>query len=160
MKDMSLRQLPLVIALGTLSALTIMAQQTGSGTVQGVVRDATSAVVSGAKVTISHTATATKNTTNTNDVGFFGFPPVLPGDYTITVEAPGMQTWEGKFLLQVGQTAEISPILKVGAVSTQVTVAEATPLVSTTDATLSENLERTRIEQLPSDGRSIANLVL
>src|SRR5262249_10197249 len=92
---MSLRRLALAVAPGTLSALILMAQQTGSGTVQGVARDATSAVVAGAKVTIRHTATATKNTTNTNDVGFFGFPPIIPGDYTITVEAAGMQAWEG-----------------------------------------------------------------
>jgi hypothetical protein len=37
---MSLRQSVLVVALGTLSALILIAQQTGSGTVQGVVRDA------------------------------------------------------------------------------------------------------------------------
>src|SRR6516162_5048771 len=50
---------------------------------------------------------------------------------------------------------------RVGSLSTQVTVAgEAAPLVTTTDSTISENLERTRIEQLPSDGRSIANLVM
>jgi len=158
---MSFRQIVLDLALGALSALALIAQQTGSGTVQGVVRDATSAVVAGARVTIVHTATMTKYSTTTNDLGLFRFPPVQPGDYTITAEARGMQTWEANFLLQVGQTAEIGPILRVGAVSTQVTVAgEAAPLVPTTDATLSENLERTRIEQLPSDGRSIANLVM
>jgi hypothetical protein len=158
---MSLRQSILVITAEVLSVVLLLAQQTGSGTVQGVVRDATSAVVAGARVTLNHTATATKVTTDTNNVGFFGFPPGLPGDYTITVEAPGMETWQGRFLLQVGQTAEISPVLKVGAVSTKVTIAgEAAPLVPTTDATLSENLERARIEQLPSDGRNIANLVL
>src|SRR5262249_25413214 len=130
---MSLRQIVLLITLGIPSTVILVAQQTGSGTVQGVVRDATSAVVAGAKVTIVHTATTTKNATTTNDVGFFGFPPVLPGGYTVTVEAAGMQTWEGRFLLQVGQTAEVSPTLRVGAVSTQVTVAgEAAPLVPTT----------------------------
>jgi hypothetical protein len=129
--------------------------------VQGVVRDATPAVIAGASVTIVNTATTVKSSTTSNEVGFFAFPPVVPGSYEIKVEATGMQTWEGKFLLQVGQTAEVSPVLRVGAVSTQVTVAEAAaPLVPTTDATLSENLERTRIEQLPSDGRSIANLVM
>jgi hypothetical protein len=141
-------------------ALTLTGQ-TGSGTVQGVVRDATSAVIAGASVTIVNTATAVKSSTTSNEAGFFAFPPVVPGSYEIKVESAGMQAWEGKFLLQVGQTAEISPVLRVGAVSTQVTVAgEAAPLVATTDATLSENLERTRIEQLPSDGRSIANLVM
>jgi hypothetical protein len=72
-----------------------------------------------------------------------------------------MQKWSARFLLVVGQRAEISPVLQVGAISTEVTVAtEAAPLVSTVDATISRNLERERIEQLPENGRSVANLVM
>src|SRR5262249_31111064 len=149
------------LALVSFVATLVLKAQTGSGTVQGVVKDASSAVIAGASVTIVNAATQVKSSTTTNDAGFFAFPPVVPGSYEIKVEATGMQPWMGKFLLQVGQTAEISPVLHVGAVSTQVTVAEeVASLVSTTDATLSENLERTRIEQLPVDGRSIANLVM
>ncbi|MFB3826101.1 MAG: carboxypeptidase-like regulatory domain-containing protein, partial [Bryobacteraceae bacterium] len=143
-----------------ISALALVAQ-TGSGTVQGVVKDATSAVIAGARVTITNTATAGKHSTITNGVGFFGFPPVQPGSYQIKVEAPGMQTWEGKVLLVVGQTAEISPVLKIGTVATEITVAgDVAPLVTTTDSTISRNLERTRIEQLPLNGRSISNLAM
>jgi hypothetical protein len=150
-------RLALLIFLATL----VLTAQTGSGTIQGVVTDASSAVIARAGVTIVNTATEVKSSTTTNEAGFFALPPVVPGSYEIKVEATGMQPWVGKFLLQVGQTADISPVLHVGAVSIQVTVAEeAAPLVPTTDATLSENLERTRIEQLPSDGRSIANLVM
>lgn len=146
--------------LAALSALVVMAQ-TGSGTVQGVVKDTSSAVVAGASVTLVHTDTNRKYSSTTNDVGFFGFPPAQSGTYEITVGAPGMQTWVGKFLLVVGQTAEIRPVLTVGAVTTEVTVSgEITPLVTTSDATLSRNLERTRIEQLPLNGRNIAQLVL
>jgi hypothetical protein len=72
-----------------------------------------------------------------------------------------MQAWEGTFQLQVGQTAELSPVLSVGSLATQVSVvADAAPLVTTTDATLATALERTRIEQLPMNGRSIPNLVM
>ncbi len=148
------------LLLAAVSALALVAQ-TGSGTVQGVVRDASSAVVAGATVTITHTDTMRKYVTTANEVGFFVFPPVQPGPYEIVVEMAGMQSWAGKFLLVVGQRAEISPVLQVGTVATQITVAgEAAPLVSTSDATLSRNLERARIEQLPTDGRSIANLVM
>jgi len=98
--------------------------------------------------------------TTANEVGFFVFPPVQPGSYEITATSRGMETWKGAFLLAVGQTVEISPVLKVGAVTAQVTVDEAAPLVATSDATISRNLEHARIEQLPSDGRSISNLVL
>ena len=146
-----LLQKVLRLALWIFAATLVLTAQTGSGTVEGVVRDATSAVIARAGVTILNTATGVKSSTKSNEVGFFAFPPVVPGSYEIKVELAGMQTWESKFLLQVGQTVEISPILRVGAVTTQISVAEGAPLVPTTDATLSENLERTRIEQLPLD---------
>jgi len=101
-----------------------------------------------------------KYSTTTNEAGFFVFPPVQPGNYEIIATSPGMETWKGAFLLAVGQTAEIRAALKTGAVTTQVTVGDAAPLLTTTEATISRNLERARIEQLPIDGRSIANLVL
>src|SRR5215510_10036696 len=117
--------------LAVLSA-AILAAQTGSGTVQGVVRDTTSAVIPGAKVTLIHSATMRNYSTTTNSTGFFSFPPALPGSYAITAEAPGMQTWEGKFVLQVGQTEDISPVLSVGTATTQVSVvADAAALVTT-----------------------------
>ncbi|MGD0500922.1 MAG: TonB-dependent receptor [Bryobacteraceae bacterium] len=154
------RQIFRFALLAALFALTLTAQ-TGSGRVQGTVKDSSGASIPGATVTIVNTATMVENTTKTNDVGLFVFPPVVPGNYTLTAQSPGMETWKGAFLLQVGQTAEISPVMKVGAVTTQVTVAgEVTPLVSTSDATLSRDLEHTRIEQLPVDGRNIAQTVL
>ncbi|MGO9255811.1 MAG: carboxypeptidase regulatory-like domain-containing protein [Bryobacteraceae bacterium] len=156
-----LSQRVLRLALSIFVCALALTAQTGNGRVQGVVKDASSAVVGGAKVTIAHTATMTRYSTTTNDEGLFVFPPSQPGAYSMTVGAPGMETWQGTFLMEVGQTVDVSPTLRVGAVSTQVVVAgEAAPLVSTTDATLSEDLERTRIEQLPSDGRNIANLVM
>ena len=112
-------------------------------------------------MTLVHTDTNRKYATTSNEAGFFGFPPTLPGGYEISATAPGMQTWSGKFLLVVGQTAVISPVLTVGTITTEVTVeGGVAPLVTTSDATLSRNLERTRIEQLPLNGRNIATLAL
>src|SRR5215469_14856028 len=148
------------VLLAVMSAL-ILTAQTGSGTVQGVVRDASAGVIAGANVTIVHTATMGRYSTTTNEVGFFHFPPTQFGSYKITVDAAGMQTWEGEFLLQVGQTVDISPVLTVGSLATQIAVGgEVAPLVATSDAVISTNLERARIEQLPLNGRSIASLVL
>src|SRR5439155_8376494 len=84
-----------------MSALTLTAQ-TGSGRVQGVVTDASSAVVAGAKVTILHTATMREYATTANEAGLFLFPPVQPGSYEITATSPGLETWKGAFLLAVG----------------------------------------------------------
>ncbi len=134
--------------------------QTGTGGIQGTVKDASNAAVPGAKVTINHTPTTRQYTTTTTDLGFYLFPAVQMGPYQITVEAAGMEPWRGELTLQVGQIAEVSPTLRVGATVTEVTVAgNVTPLVTTTAPTLSTVVERARIEQLPLNGRFIQDLL-
>jgi len=134
--------------------------QTGTGNIQGAIRDATGAVLPGAKVTLTHPQTSRQYTTTSTEVGFYLFPSVQPGAYQLTVEAPGMETWKGELALQVGQTAEVNPELKVGATATAITVAgDVTPLVTTTSPTLATVVERARIDQLPLNGRFIQNLI-
>src|SRR2546430_7576279 len=134
--------------------------QTGTGGIQGTVTDASGAAVPGAKVAITHTPTSRQYNTIATEVGFYLFPSVQTGPYQMTVEAPGMETWKGELTLQVGQIAEISPALKIGATATEVTVAgNVTPLVTTTSPTLANVVERARIEQLPVNGRLIQNLL-
>ncbi len=143
-----------------LLAHTLADAQTGTGTIQGTVTDPTGAVVPGAKVTVIHTQTTRQYDTLTNKVGFYLFPSLQPGDYKISAQAAGMQTWQGELLLQVGQTAVVDPLLKLGATVTEVTVVgDVTPLVTTTSATLGNVVERARIEQLPLNGRFFQTLV-
>src|SRR5207247_564162 len=134
--------------------------QTGAGGIQGTVKDASGAAVPGARVTVTHTPTTRQYNTVATEVGFYIFPAVQTGPYLMTVEAPGMETWKGELLLQVGQIAEINPALKIGVTATEVTVASnVTPLVTTTSPTLANVVERARIEQLPVNGRLIQNLL-
>src|SRR5205085_9679389 len=101
------------------------------------VKDPTGGIVPGAKVMLVHTATARQYTTQTNGVGFFLFPSVQIGAYEISVEAPGMEMWKAQINLSAGQTAALSPVLKVGSTTTQVEVAgNVTPLVTTTNPTV------------------------
>ncbi|MBM3734599.1 MAG: TonB-dependent receptor, partial [Acidobacteria bacterium] len=148
------------VIFGTFVSAALLLAQTGTGKIQGTVRDATGAVMPAVKVTINHTQTSRQFSTTSNEVGFYLFPSVQTGAYEITVEAAGMETWKGALTLQVGQAAEVNPSLKVGATATEVTVAgDVTPLVTTTSPTLANVVERARIEQLPVNGRFIQNLI-
>jgi len=134
--------------------------QTGAGNIQGTVSDASGAVVPGAKVTLVQTQTGLKYNATTNGAGFYVFPSVLLGPYKVTVESPGMETYNAELTLQAGQTAEVDATLKLGSTATQITVeANVSPLVNTTDATLSNVIEHARIEQLPLNGRNVDTLV-
>ncbi len=154
-----MRQVLLICAV--LSCVAAAEAQTGTGNIEGVVKDATGAVIPAARVSITHVATARQYDTQTNDIGFYLFPAVQPGSYRISAQAAGMQAWEGELLLQVGQTVVIEPVLKVGATTTEITVAgDVTQLITTTSATLGTVVERARIEQLPLNGRFIQSLVI
>src|SRR6266536_4901573 len=123
--------------------------QTGSAPVQGTVTDTTGAVVPGAEVTLTQVATSVVRKTRSNGVGLYVFPASPIGEYKIMVIASGMENWEGKVTLQAGLAAVVDVSLKVGSAVTQVTVADVTPMVDMTSPTISERLDRQRIEQFP-----------
>src|SRR6476661_1144879 len=91
-----LRSLLLLIAISPAYA------QTGSAAVQGAVIDPSGAVVPNAEVVLTKTDTSVVQKTKTNEAGLYVFPASPIGPYTLTVSAPGMETWQGKVVLQAG----------------------------------------------------------
>jgi hypothetical protein len=127
--------------------------------VSGTVRDQTRAVIPGASVTLTNTNTNVAWKTTTNETGFYLFPGTLPGPYTLVVEAPGMQKYEGSLTVQVQQSAVVDVTMKVGQTVTEVAVQDVTPMLSSDNPTLGHVLERARIEQLPINGRALTSLL-
>jgi hypothetical protein len=137
-----------------------LAAQSGTGTIQGTVKDPAGAVVPGARVKAVHVPTAGVRETLTNDAGVYVLAALPIGPYKLSVEAPGLQPWEGEMLLQVGQAAVVDPVLKLGSTVTEITVAgDVTPLTIESAPTLGQVIERSRIEQLPLNGRFLNSLV-
>jgi hypothetical protein len=144
---------PLVILAAIILAALPALPQASTGTVKGTVRDQSGAVVPQAAVTLTNPATNLAAKTSTNAVGFYVFPGVQPGQYRLSVEASGMQRFEGRLTAQVQQEAVVDITLQVGQTSTEVTVADVTPIVQTESPSMGHVLERHRIEQLPINGR-------
>ncbi len=138
---------------------SLYAQNSGGGTIQGIVKDSSGAVIPGAKLRVNHMDTGTVTTGVTNIDGFFAFPPAPEGKYLIRCEASGMKAWEQPAELEVGQTLEVNAVLTLGQNSETVTVAEAIPLVNTTDPTASTTLDAKRIKELPINGRDLNTLL-
>ncbi len=155
-----MRQIRSVLSLFTLAASSALWGQTGTGNIQGTVKDPTGGVVPKANVKAVHTATSREYNSVTNEVGFYLFPSMQSGAYQLQVDLPGMETWKGNLQLAAGQQAVVDVIIKPGSTATSVTVAgDVTPLVTTTSATLATVVERERIEQLPLNGRFITTLL-
>jgi hypothetical protein len=150
----------LILCLIVLALLSPVMAQTGNGSIQGVIADVTGAVLPGAKVKITRVQTGDVRETTANERGLYVFPSLPIGNYKIVAEAPGMRAWEAQLTLQVGQTATIDAALSPASSTQEITVAgDVTQLVSLSNATLGGVLERSRIEQLPINGRFINTLV-
>ena len=146
------------LILAVLLALPAFPQASTSA-VNGTVRDQSAAVIPGAAVTLTNTATNVTSTTTANQVGFYLFPGVVPGPYRISAEAPGFQKFEGTLTVHVQQAAVVNITLNVGQTATEVSVRDVTPVVVTDSPTLGHTLEQSRIETLPINGRALTTLL-
>ena len=146
--------------LGILLAAALPAAfaQTGTGTVRGTVVDPSRAALPGAKVTLTSEATSVSREAQSNEAGIYYFASIPPGRYRLAVEAAGFKRWSSPLTLEVGQTAVIDPALEVGAVETVIEVIDSTPIITTAGAEVADVKDAQRIQQLPLNGRSIANL--
>jgi hypothetical protein len=140
--------------------ISVFAQSSaGGGSMRGTVRDASGAVLPGAKITITHLATARVTTTVSNDEGYYATPPLNIGAYKVRVELAGMKAWESDIQIETGKTADIDPVLTPGQVSETIQVTDSVPLVTTSDATDASTLDSQRIQEIPINGRNLNTLL-
>jgi len=133
--------------------------QASTATLSGTVRDQSTAVIVNVSVTLTKTDTNETFKSTTNSVGFYVFPGLVPGAYKLTVEAPGMEKFEGTLTVMVEQSAVVDVTMKVGSTAAAVTVQDLTQQVQTDSGGLGDTLEHTRIEQLPINGRQVTTLL-
>ncbi|MGA9063717.1 MAG: TonB-dependent receptor, partial [Terracidiphilus sp.] len=151
------KQVPILcILLLFLTALCAWSQTT-VGTLNGVVRDPSAAVIPGAAVTLTKTDTGEIFKSTTTATGFYEFQGLVPGPYLVTVESKGMAKFEGKLIMIVGQVETVNATLQVQNVAQQITVHDVTPMVQTNNGTQMYTIDQQRIQQLPFNGRSIMN---
>jgi hypothetical protein len=141
-------------------AVGAFAQGGGNVAITGTVSDPTGAVVPGAKVTVTQKNTASVRTLNTDSNGSFNFPSLPPTTYTVSVQAPGFKQWVQDVVLLADQIRNMDIRLQVGAATQQVTVEESSVQVNTVSQELSQVIERSRVSDLPLNGRNAADLTL
>jgi hypothetical protein len=141
-----------------LFALQCAWPQASTGTVSGTVRDQSGGVIPNADVSLTNTDTNVLLKSRTNESGLYFFQGVIAGPYLLSVTAPGMDKFEGALQVQVAQSVVVAPVLKPGQITTSISVADITPLLTVDNATVSSGLEHARIEQLPMNGRMLNTL--
>ena len=82
----------LVAALALIFSDSALAQST-TGTLRGQVLDPTGATVANAQVTATNMETGVSVKIAATSAGTYSFPSILPGRYTVTVEAAGFKKY-------------------------------------------------------------------
>ncbi len=135
------------------------AQVITTGTISGTVADTTGAVVPGAKISITNQGTRITTTTSSNADGTFVVPGLTVGAYTVVTSKQGFETSRVTDI-QVHPTlvANVNPVLKVGEVSTEVSVVASAAQVQTTTSEVSNQVSEKQVVTLPINGRNYQSL--
>jgi hypothetical protein len=89
--------------------------QVDTGTIAGVVKDPSGAVVPGASVVIRNVGTGATHKVSTNSTGEYVSGPLPPGDYTIGAQTSGFRETVAKLTLTLNQRAVPDLALEVPA---------------------------------------------
>jgi hypothetical protein len=153
--------LPMILLCLALPALQGMAQ-TVTGTIRGTITDPSGAIVSGATVTATNTASGVATVTKTNGAGEYSIRFLQIGQYKIAVVASGFTTASyGPFALEIDQTAKVDIPLRIGTATTNVNVTDQMqPMLNTENATLGETFTENTIQSVPLNGRDFSQLTV
>src|SRR5206468_1597908 len=145
-----------VVVVSTAAALA----QLSTASLNGVVRDATGAVVPRASFTLHNSDTGVERNTFTNDTGTYVFSDINPGRYTLKVTAPSFSTKQvSDFVLAVSQTATIDITLDPGAQTAVVSVEATTEQLQVSSAELGTVIATKQVNDLPLNGRNFTQLL-
>ena len=123
--------------------------------------DSTGAVVVGARVSLLQVQTGIKRQDVTSSTGDYNFPLLDPGEYSVTVEAPGFKTeTHSGIQLELNLKARIDFHMEVGAAAQTVEVSSQAALLNTDQATLGQVVNTRRVEELPLNGRNVGALAV
>ncbi|MGQ9635936.1 MAG: TonB-dependent receptor domain-containing protein [Bryobacteraceae bacterium] len=116
-----------------LAACGAAAAQTGGGaTLVGTVRDTTGGGIPEARVTVLNTATSFVSETTTTAEGGYYVPYLIPGNYRLTVTAPGFKQYvRDGITLRSAEVLRLDMVLEVGGITESVTVTGEAPQLNT-----------------------------
>lgn len=141
-------------------ATTAIAQSL-TGSIAGKVLDQSGAFIAAASIRAVNTNMNFRYEAQSNGVGSYLFPALLPGSYRIEVEKPGFASAvRPDVAVHVQDRVELNVELAVASVSDRATVQGTEPMLNTQDAALGTLVERDFIDNIPLNGRSVQSLIL
>ena len=131
-----------------------------TATISGTVTDPTGAVVAGATVTATNVETGVALSQTTNAQGFYSFPELPVGKYTIDVQKAGFKAYrQTGLVLDVNQTLAVDVPLQIGETSEKVEVSSSALHVDTETTQMGEVITGKEMTDVPLVTRSYTDLL-
>ncbi len=154
MKSQRIARFVMVWCLLLLPAV-VWAQTSATGTIAGVVKDASGAVIPGVTVEAASPALIEKvRSVVTDEQGQYKIINLVPGTYAVSFTLPGFSTYKREGLeLTSSFTANVNAELKVGALEETVTVSGQAPVVDTQNVRQQTTIARSTLDAIPTTKR-------
>jgi hypothetical protein len=147
------------IAVATLAAAGWA--QDPRGRITGQVTDPSGASVANADVRAKNVNTGVTASAKTTDAGAYALPYLMPGVYSVSVEAKGFkQTIRDNIQVQVDSVVELAIGLEVGELGQSIRITAEAPQLATAEASLGSVVDQRRLEDLPTFGGSVMGMIL
>src|ERR1700690_1505707 len=135
--------------------------QKDAGAIVGVVRDASGALITGAKVIVTDVDRGIEMTLSTNGQGEYVASPLRIGRYSVTVEKQGFKkAVAGPVQVNIQDRLGVDLKLEPGMATETMTVTSQRPQLETETSELGQVVDSRRINALPLNGRNYAQLAL
>jgi outer membrane receptor protein involved in Fe transport len=137
-----------------------MGAQVSAANIGGTVYDQAGAVIPGARLLLVNVATGVRVATQTNDVGHYAIPDIMPGVYMLEASKPGFASSKlQSFTLAVSQNTTIDFHLSVGSTDQTVQVSASGAELQTSSSELGTVISSVSTESLPLNGRNFTQLL-
>jgi hypothetical protein len=165
-KDVRKQTGKVVTGLSALSVVLVLAASVPSlsgsvgGSISGLVKDSSGAVIPHAEVLAVNTATGVSHTLHTDAAGFYSFPALPIGMYEVRVRQRGFREFvQTGLVINANSALRVDATLEVGHETQTVTVSATAVHVETTSTQMGEVIGSTKMTAIPLNGRSYTDLL-
>jgi len=133
--------------------------QLQTGSISGQITDPQGAAIPNATVELIDQERNIERKAATNNIGFYIFPQVPTGVYTVSSQVSGFQRVEQKdILLHVNQNLNVSLTLQLATTAQTAVVTAAVSQVDTEKSTVQETVDARQVTEMVLNGRNVLQL--
>ena len=130
------------------------------GSISGTVKDPSGAVIPRAQVTVINLDNGVRQTTKSDDKGFYTFPVLLVGHFDVEVSGSGFKPYRRtSVVVDANSLVVVDAVLQVGQRSDAVIVSDSAVHVETYSSQMGEVINGDRMTNVPLNNRSYTDLL-